>query len=106
MCGLTGRHQHLANHRNTGERDLAQDVFTGGHHSPREHLQLLRGQRLLQGLLAGTRFAGKKDDTQPQRLPGIERNPSGGEQKLPRDRGHDAHSIAALAIGGNGSAMR
>ena len=33
-----------------------------------------------------------------QRLPGIERNPSGGEQKLPRDRGHDAHSIAALTI--------
>ena len=71
-----------------------------------EHVQILRGQGLFQRLLAGTGFAGKKDHTHGQRLAGVERKPGRGEQKLPRDRGHDAHPVAALAVGGNGSAMR
>ncbi len=100
------RHQYLADDRNAGERDLAQNLFAGGHDSPREHVELLRGQRLLQGLLAGARFIRKKDDAYCQWLPGVERKPGGGEQKIPRDGGHDTHTVAAFAVGGDSSAMR
>ena len=72
MLRIAGRYQHLADDRNAGEGDLAQNLFTGGDHSPREHVQLLRCQRSLQGLLAGARFAGEEDDTHAQRLPGGE----------------------------------
>ena len=105
MVRVARRHQNLADHRNAGKRDLAQDLFPGGHHSPRQHVQILRGQRLFQRQLAGTGFAGEKDHTHGQRFAGVQRKPGRGEQKLSRDPGHDAHPIAALAVGGNGSAV-
>ena len=106
MCRLLGRHQHLADHRNAGKRNLAQNLFPSGHHSPGEHIKILGGERLLQSLLTGTRFAGEKDHANAQRLAGVERNPRRVEQKLPRDRGHDADAIAALAVGSDRPAMR
>ena len=66
---------------------------------------MLRGQRSLQRLLAVAGFVGEEDDANPERLPGVERKSSGGEKKPTRDGGHDAHPVAAFAVGGDRSAM-
>jgi len=70
-------------------------------HVPAEHQR----QRLLQGLLARLGFAGEEHHANAQGLTRFERQPGRRKQKVPRDRGHDADAIAALTVGGNGSAM-
>jgi len=105
MLCIAGRHQQMADNRDTGKGDLAQNFFPGGHHAPPEHLETLRGECLLERLLAGTGFTGKKDHANRQRLARRERKPGRGEQKFARNTGHDAHTVAALAVSGNGSAM-
>ena len=67
---------------------------------------MLRGQRLLQRLLAIAGFVGKEDNANPQRPPRVKRNSGGGEKKVTWDGGHDADPIAALAVGRDRAAMR
>ena len=66
MLRLLRGDQHLADHRDAGEGEFAQDFFAGGHHTPGQHFKLLPGQGSLQRLLAGAGFRGQEDDADSQ----------------------------------------
>ena len=65
IARVAGRHQHLADYRNAGKRDLAQNLLPRGHDSPGEDVQVMSRQRLLKRLLAGAGLAGEKDCANP-----------------------------------------
>jgi hypothetical protein len=66
----------------------------------------VRRETALQHRLGTGLVQGQKHNAHAQQAIVRQGDPRLVEQKFARDRGHDADAVAALAVGGSGSAMR
>ena len=98
--------QCLTDARHGAQGDLAQTARLHRHIAPPQHIEVMRGETPLQRRL-GPRIAfGDEDHRHAERLPVGQRNARRLKEQLARHRRHHAYAVAALAVGGDGSAMR
>ena len=99
-------HQYLANHRHGLQCDLTQHVRTHRHVAPTHHAQVQRSQTSLNHAFSPRLLARQKHHTHAKLLARIEIRAGRFQQKAFRDPRQDPNPVAALAVGGHGSAMR
>ncbi len=66
----------------------------------------MRGQGFVERPLTLGCFAREKDGAHAQRTTGVELESGRSEEKIARNRGHDADAVATFAVGGNRTPMR
>ena len=98
--------QHLADAGDAGKSDLAEDLRAGRNVAPCEHFQTLGLQRILKSRFRDAAFGGQKNHAHSQRFFRSEGDTGGSKQEFAGNSRHDADAVAALAVGGNGAAMR
>ena len=100
------RHQYLANHRHRLQCNLTQYVRTHRHVAPTHHAQVQRSQTSLNHAFRPRLLARQKHHTDAKFFARIEVRASRFQQKAFRNPRQYSNSVAALAIGSHGSAMR
>ncbi len=101
VCG----DEDVADDRQRGQSDLAEDLGASGNVAPGEDGEILRGERLLDFCMRLGVAGGKEHYADGERLRCVERRAGGGEQEVARDGGGDADAVAGLAVGGYSAAV-